>query len=96
MGETRHQAEGSVIIATRDVMESANGVRSHLIVVQQLVGHLCHASTGDTRHVVVPPIDPLVEVLPVWSPAEIGRVDVGGASLLEPVQLVWSDKVHLS
>src|SRR3712207_7494947 len=44
----------------------------------------------------IPPVDPLLDEPPVGRPAEIGRVDVGGQPLFEPVQLVGSDEMHLA
>jgi hypothetical protein len=80
----------------RQVVELGHRVMRHLVVVFHLVGDLGHARAGDRAHVVIPPVDPLARFAPVGRPAEIGGVDVGGQPLLEPVQLVGADEMHLA
>ena len=45
---------------------------------------------------MVPPVDAFSEVRPIGRPAEVGRVDVGGAPFFEAGKLVWPDEVHLA
>ena len=96
VGEAGDQQPWPFIGVAGDVVQCADCVVADLVVEQQLVGHLGDAGTGDAVHVVVPPVDAFVRGPPVGGPPEVGRVDVGGAALLEAVQLIWSDEVHLA
>src|SRR5271165_2901538 len=44
----------------------------------------------------VTPTRPLLEAIPIRRPAEVGRVDVRGQALLEPMQLIRAAEVHLA
>ena len=96
MREADRQAEGPAVALAREVEDALAGEMGDLVVIFELVGHLRHAGFGDGGEVVVPPVDALAGLRPVRRPAEIGRVDVGGQPLLEAVQLVRPDEMHLS
>ena len=72
------------------------GLERHLLVEVELVGGLGDPGLLDRRHVMVPPVDPLLRGIPVGSPAEIRGIDIGRQALLEPVQLIGADEMHLA
>ena len=96
VGEADGQAPGARVAAAGEVVELGGGVVGDLVVVLELVGDLGGAGAGDRAEVVVPPVDALVGPGLVGGPAEVGGVDVGGQPLLEAVQLVGADEVHLA
>ena len=96
MGEAGDEEERPTVVGAGSIMQGTDGRISYLVVVEELVRHLRHAGAGDARHVVVPPVDALLEAGPVGSPAEVGRVDVSGPAFLEAVQLVRTDEMHLA
>ncbi len=56
---------------------------------------------GDTRfdhavHVMVPLVDALVRQFPIRRPGEIAGIDVGRDALVEAVQLIRADEMHLA
>ena len=67
-----------------------------LVIIFQLIGDLGHARARDGSKIVVPPVDPFPRLAVVRGPAEIGGIDVGGQTLLEAVQLVRADEMHLA
>ncbi len=76
--------------------DALDGAEADLVVVVGLVGRLVHAGVEDAGQVVVPR-EPLAGgQAPIRRPVESGRVDVGGQTLLEPVQLIGPDEVHLA
>ncbi len=95
MTERDAEQEGVVAFVTRVVVQPADGVEGDLVVVLELVRHLGDARLLDRRHVVVPPVHALAGPAPVGGPAEVAGVDVGREPLLESVQLVGADEVHL-
>ena len=96
MGERDAQEERPPVRLARPVREPTPGGERRRLVEVELVRGLGDARLLDARHVVVPPVDPLVRLIPVRRPAEIGRIDVGGQPLLEAVQLVRADEMHLA
>ena len=70
------------------------GGEADLLVEVELVGANAGAGVGHRRHVVVP-VRPALGVLPVRGPPVVRGVDVGRQPLLEAVQLVRTDEVHL-
>ena len=96
MGEAHRQAPGPSILPPRNIVELARRVIGNLVVILHLVGDLGDAGAGDRAQIVIPPVDPLARPRIVRRPAEIGGIDIGRQPLLEPVQLVGSDKVHLA
>ena len=96
MRETGDHEEGPPVIGPRRIMQRTHRALPHFVVVQQLVGDFGHARAGDAAHVVVPPVDALVWLSPVGRPAKIGGVNIGGAALLKPMQLVRPDEMHLA
>ena len=95
MGETCHEKEWAIVVAARDVVKRANRRSAYFVVVEQLVRNLGNARAGDARHVVVPPVDALIEVVPIGCPAEVGGVDVSGAAFFKAMELIRPDEVHL-
>ncbi len=95
MTERDAQRERCVALVARVVVQAANRVERDLVVVLELVRHLRDAGLRDGGHRVVPPVDALAGLAPVRSPAEVPGIDVGREPLLEPVQLVGADEVHL-
>ena len=96
VGEADRQAPGARVGLPGEVVELRRRLEGDLVVVVELVGDLGGAGPGDRAEVVVPPVDAAIGLLPVGGPAEVGRVDVGGQPLLEAVQLVGADEVHLA
>ncbi len=96
MGERRGHHPGPVVGTAREVPQLAYGVVGDVVVVVELVRHVGDAGVDDRIHVVEPPIESTIGIGPVRGPAEVGRVDVGGQSFFEPVQLIGSDEVHLA
>ena len=60
-----------------------------------LIGARARTRLGDGVHGVIP-ARPLLEMLPVGRPAEVGGINVGGQPLLESVQLIRAAKMHLA
>ena len=99
MAEGDGQAPGTALRFVRRagvVVELLRGVEGDLVVILHLVGDLGDAGAGDRAQIVVPPVDALAGLAIVRRPAEIGGIDVGGQPLLETVQLVRPDEMHLS
>ena len=72
------------------------GGEGHLFVIGQLKGGRRGPGFAHRIHVVVPLVDPVVGVLPVRRPGVVRRVHVGGEPVLEPVELIGPDEVHLA
>ncbi len=96
VGERHAEEERDVTLVAGVVVEPADRVEGHLVVVLELVRHLGDAGLLDGAHVVVPPVDALARAAPVGRPAEVAGVDVRGEPLLEAVQLIRADEVHLA
>jgi len=96
VGEGDAQQEGAAFAFAGAVGEPAARGEADLLVEIELVGGLGDAGPQHRVHVVVPPVDALFRMVPVRRPAEIGGVDVGREPLLEAVQLVRADEVHLA
>ncbi len=96
MGEADGQAPGPAVMAAREVVELARRVVGDLVVIFHLVGDLGNAGAGDRTQIVIPPVDAFAGLAVVRRPAEIGGIDVGRQPLLEAMQLVWADEMHLA
>jgi len=95
MNETRDQAQRALILATRVIIEHTRRLRADFVVVGELVGNRRDPSLLHARHVVVPQVDALIGIFPVRNPAEVGRVNVGRDAILETVQLIRPNEMHL-
>ena len=71
-----------------------DGVEGDFVVILHLVRNLGGTGAGDRPEIVIPPVDAFAGFAIVGCPAEVGRINVGRQTLLEPVQLVGSDKMH--
>lgn len=78
------------------IVNDTHRLRADFVVVGQLVGNRRNPGLLDARHVVIPQIDTLLRITPVRHPAEIGGINIGGDAILETVQLIRSDKMHLA
>ena len=96
VGEGGHEAEGFFGLEAGVVIDFADGEEGGLVIELKLVGDLGDAGLQHARHVVVPPIDAFLRQVPVRRPAEVSGIDVGGEALLQPVQLVGADEMHLA
>ena len=96
MGETDRQTPGPRIVAARQVIDLLHAVERDLVIVFHLVGNLGHARARDRSHVVIPPVDPFAGLAIVRRPAEIGGIDVRRQPLLESMQLIRADEMHLA
>ena len=96
MREAHGKAERPPVAPPGEVVEPLGGEMGGLIIEFELVGDLRHPRLGDGGEVVVRPVDPLIRPGPVRCPAEIGRAKVGRQPLLETVQLVGADEMHLA
>ncbi len=96
MGERDAESQRGIALVARVVVQPADRVECDLVVVLELVRHLRDSGLLDGRHRVVPPVDALAGLAPVRSPAEVAGIDVGREPLLEPVQLIGADEVHLA
>ncbi len=96
VGEGYRQAKGAAFVIARVIENLAHGEEGHFVVIFKLVGDLGDARLLDGGHIVVPPINPSLGLRPVRGPAEIGGVNIGGQTLLQPVKLIRPDKMHLS
>ena len=79
-----------------DLIQLARRLEGDLVVVVGL-----HAGGADPRrehalHRVVPGQRVLERATPVRRPVHVGGIDVGGEPILEPVQLIGADEVHLA
>ncbi len=95
MGQRHHHAERPPVAEPRQIEQFSARVKHHLLVEVDLVGARDRPRLQHGIHRVIP-VGPLVRTGPVRGPAEIGRVDVGGDPLLEPVQLIRPDEMHLA
>ncbi|MNE82951.1 hypothetical protein D3C80_1797240 [compost metagenome] len=99
MGEGNRQAPGApagVVVFARQLVELLIGEEGDLVVILHLVGDLGNAGAGDGAEIVIPPVDALARLAIVRRPAEIGGIDVGRQTLLETVQLIRANEVHLA
>ena len=96
MRKTDGQTPWAGIAAARQVIKFAGRVIGDLVVIFHLIGNLGHACASDRAHIVIPPIDPFTGFAVIGGPAEIGRIDVSGQTVLEPVHLIRANKVHFS
>ncbi len=94
-GEAPGPMDGIVLFA-RKLIELLRGQEHDLVVIFHLVGGLGDAGAGHRTHIVIPPVDALAWLAVIRRPAEIGRIDVGGQPLLETVQLIRPDEMHLA
>ena len=95
MAERDAQQERRLAVVARVVVHAADRVKRDLVVVLQGVRDIGHAGLRDRARVVEPPVDPVVRLAPVRRPAEVTGIDVGRQPLLEAVQLIRADEVHL-
>ncbi len=79
-----------------DVVELARGREGDLLVVVGLHAGRRHPGVQHALHRVVPGQRLVERAAPVRRPVDVGGIDVGGQPLLEAVQLVGSDEVHLA
>ena len=90
-----HSRNGRSRLKTREIVQLLHAGELHLLVVVDL--HAAHADTGVHHRPHVDPGGPIALARdPVRRPGEVGRVDVGGDALVEPVELVRTDEVHLA
>ena len=87
--------KGRRSLAAGHVEELLPRLEDDLVVEVDLVGARARAGLRDRIHGVIP-ARTLLEASPVRRPAEIRRVDVGGESLLEAMQLIGTAEVHLA
>ena len=94
--ERDRQEERRAVGAQREVADLLHGAEADLVVVIGLQGRLAGARREQARGVVVP-LEPLAgRQRPVRRPVEPRRVHVGRQALLEAVQLIGPDEVHLA
>ena len=96
MGEADGHAPRATVLAPRQIIKLGACVVGDLVIIFHLVRDFGHARPRDRTHVVIPPVDPLARFAIVGRPTEIGGVDIGGQAVLEPVQLVGTDEMHLA
>jgi hypothetical protein len=96
VGEGDDEAQRRVAVVAGLIVDAPGGLERHVVVVLDLVGDLGDPGLLDRAHVVIPPVDALLAQAPVGGPAEVGRIDVGGQALLQAVQLVGPDEMHLA
>ena len=96
VGEGDEQQERLVGPVASEVMQLALGRERDLLVEVGLHRRRAHARVQHALHRVVPGQRLVQRAAPVGRPIDVGGIDVGGQPLLEPVQLVGSDEVHLA
>ena len=96
MGKADRQAPRPPILFARQIIELAGGMIGNFIVIFQLVRGFANTSAGDAAKVVIPPLNPFTSPAIIRGPAKIGRIDIGGQTLFEAMQLIGPDKMHLS
>ena len=95
MGEGHPEQERPVPVEPRQVVQLLHAGELHLLVVVDL--HPAHADAGVHHRPHVDAGGPIALARdPVRRPGEVGGVDVGGDALVEPVELVGADEVHLA
>ena len=77
------------------VVEHAARALDYLGVVLELKRRLDRPRAFDAAEVVVPRQPLVIGELPIRNPVETGGIDVRHRPLLEPVQLIGADEVHL-
>ena len=95
LGEGHAQEERAIVGIAREVEQLLGGEELHLVVVVDLEAaqarpRLHHRAQVGARG------DPLRPLLPVRQEGERRRVHIGGEPLLEAVELVRADEVHLA
>ena len=95
MGERDNHAERSFIGRTGQIIEFAHAVKGHFVIVIQVERGGALTGGDDAKHVVIPLLNAF-RVFPVGRPGEVGGVDVGGEPLFKAMQLVSTNKVHLT
>src|SRR5688500_4073734 len=95
MAERDAETQGDIALEADVVVDTPDRVERNLVVEFELVRDLGYSGLLHGGHVVVPPVDPLAWPAPVGSPAEVSGEDVRREPLLEAVQLVGADEVHL-
>ena len=89
------QEERIVLRVPRQIVEFLDAVELDLVVVVDL--QAAHALAGLHHRAEADPGRAVLRLVgPVRCPGEVGRVDVSGEPLLEAVELVWADEVHLA
>ena len=96
MCETDRQTPWPLVVAARQIIELCFGLIGNFIVIFELVGDFGGTRSGDRTEIVISPVDTFTGLAIIWRPAEIRRVDVGGEPLLETVQLIRTDEMHLA
>ena len=94
MDEGGAEQERPLVGRARVVPDPALGLKGNFLVVIDLERAVVGAGLRDRQHVVEPPMDP-VGLLPGRRPAEVAGINVGRDAVLEAVQLVGADKMHL-
>ncbi len=95
MNETVRK-NGSASSRSGEVADLLHGAEADLVVVVGLQRRLADARRAQARGVVVP-LEPLAgRARPVRRPVEPGRIHVRREALLEAVQLIRADEVHLA
>ena len=85
-----------IVGCARIFVELLRRKEADLVVILHLVGGFGDARAGDRAEIVIPPVDALAGLAVIGRPAEIGGIDVRGQPLLEAVQLVRTDEMHLA
>ena len=99
MYETCDQRKGRIFTdrpVSCPVKQPSAGGKSDLVVVVDLERGLGNTAFLDGLHVVIPLVDPLIRGFPIRCPGKVGRVDVGGHTVLKAMHLVRPDKMHLA
>ena len=96
-GDRQTPGPGLVFIGlTGELIEFLGGVEGHLIIIFHLVGGLRNAGTRHRTQIVIPPVNAFTGFAIIRRPAKIRRIDIGRQPLLEAVQLIRPDKMHLA
>ena len=90
------ERERPVVATVRVLVQPAHGLELGLVVVGDVDAAPVRSDIEHPAHVVIPLEPGLVVEPPVRRPQEVGRIDVGGDSLLVAVELVGTDEVHLA
>ena len=96
MGEGRQQEERPPIVAAGQVVDGTDRSEGHLLVEVHLERCLADAGLEHAAHVVVPEEPVRGWPIPVRCPVQTSGIEISGDALLEPVELIRADEVHLA
>ena len=95
-GDKRKGRALSLGFVARRIKQPSFGGEPDFIIIINLEGGLRHTAFFDGLHIVIPFVDPLICGLPIGGPCKIGRINIGGHTVLKPMHLIGSNEMHFA